>query len=110
MTQFEALGLTLLVEVPVVLGLARLLGVERHAGRVAGIAAAASLITHPLAWLLAGVGGATLSFWTRAGMVETAVVAAETVVYSLALPTDWRRGFALAVVANLLSFGVGLAV
>lgn len=110
MTQYEALALTLAIELPVVLGLARVLAVKCHPGRLVGIAAAASLVTHPLAWLLAGVGGATVSFWTRAAAVETAVVAAETLVYARALPTDWRRALGLAAAANLASFAIGLAV
>ena len=110
MTQFEALALTLAVEIPVVVGLARYFGLRDHPGRVAAIAAAASLVTHPLAWFLSAATTASLPFWGSAALIETAVIAAETFIYRQALGISTKHALLFSLTANALSFGAGLAI
>jgi hypothetical protein len=52
MTQLQALLLSILIEVPVVLALAQVLGVGARVGwrRLALVGCAATLLTHPFAW------------------------------------------------------------
>ena len=108
MSQSLALALTLAIEVPVVLCIAWFCGLRDHMVRVAAVAAAASLLTHPFAWYLALSGLAHIPFWTRAAIIEFAVIIAEAVVFAKALKIRWRLAFAMSIIANLVSFGSGI--
>ncbi|QDG51420.1 hypothetical protein FIV42_11905 [Persicimonas caeni] len=108
MTQWEALALTLALEVPVALLIAWLCGLRDDLARVAAVAVAASLVTHPIAWYLAVSGLADWPFWQRAAVIEAAVVAAETVVYAKALKLRWPPALGVAFTANAVSFAGGL--
>ena len=107
MTQAQALGLTLLFEVPLVLALAARW--RPPWGRLALVACAASLLTHPFAWN--GIRHLdALPFWARAALFETAVALVEGAMYARLVPLGWRRGLLLGVAANAFSFGLGLVL
>ncbi len=108
MTQWQALAFTLAFEVPVVLCIAWFCGFRDEMIRVAGVAAAASLLTHPIAWYLALAGLADVPFWTRAAIIEAGVIGVEAVVYAKALKTRWTLAFAMSIIANMISFGGGI--
>lgn len=103
MTQITALALSLAVEVPVALLLAR-----RWApwGRVAVVAIAATLLTHPFAWL--ANGWIPLPFPPRAAIIEVSVAVVEAVIYARFVPLGAWRGALVSAVANAASFGLGL--
>lgn len=108
MGQWEAFALTLALEIPVAVGIAWLCGLRDHLWRVLGVAVAASLLTHPVAWFLATSGLADLQFWWRAAVIEIAVVAAEAIVYRAGLKAPWKTAAAMSLAANAVSFGGGL--
>mgnify|MGYP006307540051 CR=1 FL=1 len=108
MNQMEALALTLGAEIPVAAGLAWACGLRDQGLRVVAIAAAASLLTHPVAWYLSGATTALWPFWIRATILESAVVAAETAVYARGLDLPWLPSLGISTAANAASFTVGL--
>jgi hypothetical protein len=106
-TQAQALLLSLAVEVPVALVLARRSG----AAQVVAVGLAATLLTHPFVWhgtpeLARLVGG----WWRAVALTELGAVAVEAAVYRVGLGAGWRLAAAIALAANAASFGVGLAV
>jgi hypothetical protein len=111
-TQTRALLLTLALEVPLVLAL---VAWRRWAppGRlwiVALAAVGATLLTHPLLWLL---DPAILPAWPggrRFLLPEVAIVLLEGAVYAWPLGLGWRRGLLLSALANALSYGAGLLI
>lgn len=103
MTQTTALILTLVIELPIAVGLARALG-SRRDGLVAAAAVGASLLTHPILWMSADL----LTTPLRLVGAELIVAAVETVAYALAAGLGWRKGLVVSVVANGASFGLGL--
>ncbi|GMV39680.1 MAG: hypothetical protein AMXMBFR64_13960 [Myxococcales bacterium] len=105
MTQAEALALSLVVEVPVVLAVARR---ACSAVRLALIAVAATLVTHPFAWL--ANGWIPLPFAPRAALIEASVVVAEAVIYGRLVPLGAPRAALASVMANAASFAVGLVL
>ena len=110
MNQWAALLLTLAVEVPIVLFWVRRTEPETFDWpRVAAVAAAATLLTHPLVWY---TNNALIAwpFVARAAVVETFAVVAEAVVYWRFLAQPLRRAALLSLVANGISFSIGLAV
>lgn len=111
MSQLQALGLTLLLELPVVLLLARLLGWPVAWKRLLLLASAASLLTHPFAWEgLRWLRAWTPDFWPRAVVVEVAIALVEGVLYAKLGPLGWRRGLLLGLGVNAWSFGLGLVL
>ena len=111
MTQEIALLLTLSLELPVVAAL--VLGL-RWCPRsrwpwLLLLAAATSLITHPFAWHgIPELRASIPSYWARTALVEGLVVVAEGLLYMHFLPLSVRRGMATALLANGVSWGLGL--
>lgn len=101
------LGLTLAVEVPVVVVVGRAIGVG--ARRAALVAVGANLLTHPLLWFVAAPW--LHDHWGLAGvaLAEAGVVAVEAAVYRRTLERSALAGW-LALLANAASFGAGLVV
>jgi hypothetical protein len=96
-----ALALTMLVEVPVYV-----LAIPVNRWRVAAVAVAANLLTHPpLWWVLSGSGPAQpLTF----AVAEAVVCLVEGALLVLALRSSWSAALAAAVAANAASVLVGV--
>ncbi len=112
MTQTRALLLTLALEVPLVLALVlwRRWAPPRRLWIVVLAAVGATLLTHPLLWML---DPEILPAWPgglRFLLPEVAIVLLEGAVYAWPLGLGWRRGLLLSVLANVLSYGVGLLI
>ena len=108
MSAWQALLLTLVCEVPLVLLLAaRLPALSRT--RVGVVAATASCLTHPLAWR-AAMALSPEQYRTGLWLIEAAVVAIEALWYFVWLRPGWRRATAWALAANALSAGIGMMV
>jgi hypothetical protein len=110
MTYLAGLGLTLAVEVPVVV-LAGLLFGTRPA-RTAVVAMLASVVTHPPLWF---VVAPAFDAWLGPGgilLAEVLVVLVEAVVYDRGLRPPVGRAVALwlSVLANALSFLAGIVL
>jgi hypothetical protein len=104
-----ALALTLVIEVPLAIGLGRHLAVRQR--RAATVAALASLTSHPVFWFLVvsplrdrlgDVGGVLVA--------EGLVTAWETLVWRRGTDLDWTDAVAVAVATNAVSFAVGVAI
>lgn len=110
MTQPEALTLTVAIEVPVALAWLLAVGwLARPAWwRALLVVAAASLITHPLAWQANQVWLRAWSFWPRATVIEVGVALVEAVVLAWGLTLAPRRALVIAAAMNAASFGGGL--
>ncbi len=111
MSQLDALARTLALEIPVAVGL---LAVTRWAPRsellrAAGVSAAASLLTHPVAWtLFVWLGSSVEDYWVRAVPIELVLTGVEAALYARLLPLPWRRALAVSLLANGVSFGFGV--
>ena len=111
MSQLTALLLTLLIECAVLVPLLRSLRWGRERGLLGGMAVvcAASLLTHPVVWWLIVENRAWLpDVWSRALVVEATVCVVEGIYYAWILPTTVFRGLFLGVLANGVSFGLGV--
>jgi hypothetical protein len=104
----SALGLTLLIEVPVyAAGLAGLLEVRLLRGMVAGVIV--NLVTHPLSFLLIVPAlQPRIGYWPALVVVEVAVWPAEALMLYAWLRRDLGTLLGLSFVANGLSLGIGL--
>lgn len=111
MTQTQAYLLTLAIEVPIAVGLAawRRLAPGRLR-RVALAGVAASSLTHPLLWLVDPLLWDTFDTPARWGLLEAAITLVEGAVYSLALGWRARTGLLVSLIANAVSFGVGVVI
>lgn len=102
MEQWQAFGVTLACEVPVMLLLAR-----RHApARVALGAIGINGLTHPVAWtvaLLLAPDEYRLGLW----VIEGCVVLAEAAWYRWWLGVGGLRALGWALLANVASLGLG---
>lgn len=111
MTQTEALCLTLAIEVPVAVALVHW---RRWApgrlGVVALVSVLASVVTHPLLWLVDPVLQPALGAPVRWALLETLIALVEAAVYALGAGIGARRALATSFLANGVSFGVGLAI
>ena len=107
MTQTTALLLTLLIEVPIVAGVAWACGwARKRLGWLALVAVGATLVTHPLLWLSqSALGGLT-------GLViaELVVALVEGAALAWGAGIGVRRGVVLSLLANGASFGTGLLI
>ncbi len=102
-----AFCLTLLVEVPAVLLLARRLE-PRPARRVA-LVLLGNALSHPAVWFVFPALG--LGWLATTSVSETWAWLVEGVVYHAGLAdAGWRPALGLSLVANLLSFGLGLGL
>ena len=110
MGQLGALLFSLLVEVPTALGLARLARwlAPGQGRRLALTALAATLLSHPFAWLGNRLLAVALPFAGRAALIEIGVAMFEAALYWRLVPLPPRRALAISLVANTLSFGLGL--
>lgn len=109
MTQAEALGLTLLLEVPLALALARAAGwlPTARLGRLAVVAAAGSFLTHPAAWHGLPALAPHLPWLARVLLVEGGVGLIEGLLLARLVPLGMARGIALGLAINAVSFGIG---
>jgi hypothetical protein len=96
MTWLEAFLLTVVIELPLVTGLAP----RRARRRVPLDVFAINLCTHPLAWL--AVVHLGVSWW----LVESAVLLAELALYRAVTGLTWPRAALVASVANGVTAGV----
>lgn len=105
MTELQALALTLALEVPVMLLLARRL----PRARVLPVAAAASIITHPVAWHVASILSPA-EYPVGVMAIEGGVVLTEALWYRLWLSRVFFQALAWSLAANAVSFGAGWLV
>ena len=111
MTQLLALAITLALEVPIALLLGkRVFSLPISAWRLAAVAAATSLITHPVVWPLMTMWMARAPLWQRAVVGEGLAVAVEALIYWKAVPMTGRQGFVTSLCANAFSYGLGLVI
>ena len=110
LSQTQAMLISLGLEVPCVLGLgwARAWMPKAQVSGWVLAAIAATLITHPFAWDFSITHTPELTPEGKALRIEAAVVAVESVLYTVGLRLPPLRGFALALFANAVSFGLGL--
>jgi hypothetical protein len=76
--------------------------------RIALVAAAASMVTHPIAWWANRSLVGTLGMTERYTLIELAVVVVEAVIYRGAIATRTVAAGVTSLVANAASFGFGL--
>lgn len=110
MSYVADLGITLVVEVPVVVGIARAVGVAVR--RSLPVAIAANLLTHPVLWFVAAPWGDEHLGVAGLLLAESCVVVAERALLARSLRprlTGWLATW-LAVLANALSVAVGIVV
>lgn len=111
MNQTGALLLTLAIEVPFAVAL---VAWRRWApGRLVAVAitaVAASLVTHPMLWIVDPLLRSTIDMGPRWALLETGIALVEAGVYVLGAGLSARRALVLSFLANAVSFGVGLAI
>lgn len=108
MTAWQALALTLVCEVPLMLLLtARWPRLSRS--RVVLATVTASCLTHPLAWRAAAALAPDM-YRTGLWLIEAAVVAAEALWYLAWLRPGWRRATVWSLMANAASATMGMLV
>ncbi len=108
MNQPEAMVVSILIEAPIALLLARFSSKE-GLWMVPLVAIAATLITHPFAWW-ANVGLMPyLSSFPRISLVETGVFLVEGLVFSIGASWSLRKGMLISFLANLASTLFGVA-
>ena len=112
MGQLTALTITIGVEVPVaLLWLLAWRWLQRdQLRRAAVVVAAASLLTHPVAWWASHYGLPDWPWENKVVAIEGTVIAVEAVIVALAMPMSGRRAVVVAAVANAASFAVGWAL
>lgn len=108
--QLLALALTLSLEIPMALLVRRWRKIADPAWRFALVAASTSLISHPLVWPLVTTWLQPAPFWQRTLVGEPIAVAIETLIYWKLTSATLRQAFLMALLANAVSFGVGLLV
>ncbi len=110
MSQFQALILTLSIEIPIVMAIAWLWRsrVEADWETIIMVTAAASLLTHPFAWYFNEMLIGVVRFAVRAAVLETFIVLAEMVILAVFARMAWRTALTASFVANMASFGAGL--
>ena len=110
MIQAEALLLSIALEVPCLILVARRRGWSTaSAAQLARVGGAATLLSHPLVWhgsraLMPFIEG----FWVRAALTEIGACLFEAVLYRWLLQLSAGRALGVSIAANALSFGIGL--
>lgn len=105
MTQWQAMALSWLVELPLLLALLW----RRGVGRVCLFGLLATGLSHPLAWRAVSYLSPhdyTQGLWT----IELSVVLLEACVLWLGVTRAWRPALGASAVANLASFMAGWAL
>lgn len=109
MAQLAALVVTLLLEVPVVVYVAgRLREKPASRGRVVAIAAAASLLSHPFAWMGTIALMDVVAYAVAFVLVEASVVVFEALFFEHVAGWSRRTAWTASVVANVISATAGL--
>jgi hypothetical protein len=102
-----AFCLTLAIEMPVLAFLGR--RAERSLSRRATVALIANAASHPVVWF--GFPALGLAWGATTALSELWAWLVEASLYRLALRSaTWRLALGLSLAANLLSFGLGLAL
>jgi hypothetical protein len=107
MTQYIALLISLIVEIPVVLILLRQLSSLDFFWLVI-LACGATMLTHPIAWESNQILIPYTSFPVRSTLIESFVVLVEGVLYWVVLKLQCQQGLFVSFVANVASFVTGL--
>jgi hypothetical protein len=103
---FKAFLFTAALEVPFVVWAYRNVAPRVPAPRRSVVALFAQLASHPLVWFV--IPTLTTSYRATLVVAESWAVLSETVLYAAILGGGTRRAFAVALLANMLSFGLGL--
>jgi hypothetical protein len=107
MSQTTALLLTLLIEIPIAVGICKMgRWAPGELWQVALVSVGASLLTHPLLWMAADLVRTLPSLL----LAETGIALLEGVVYAWAAGLGLWRGQLVSLLANGASLGVGLAL
>ena len=107
LTQSAALGLTLAIELPVVLLAAGRLRVRWQRGLAAGLLA--SGLTHPLAWWVSDqLGPRDYGLWIV--FLEILVCLVESAIFRVVMQLAWRWALALSLLANAVSALAGIVL
>jgi hypothetical protein len=109
MTQFAALSVSLIIEVPIVLFLLRQFSSLRFYWLII-LACGATMLTHPMAWEFNQILIPYTSFLIRSIFIESFVILAEAVLYWIVLKLHWRDGLFISIVANIVSFLFGMMI
>ncbi|AUT01331.1 hypothetical protein CLI64_13495 [Nostoc sp. CENA543] len=112
MTQWLALLISLVIEIPVVffiLVIMRQLSLD-HIYKVLIFTCGATLFTHPLAWESNQILIPYMEFPWRLGLIEIIVAIAEGILYKITLNLAWRQGLFISIMANTASFLGGLFI
>ncbi len=107
--QLVGLLLSLVVEVPLVLGLVRWFKWPCNWRRLLLLAPGVTLLTHPFAWAL-NEDLAHVAMIPRLAFIELAVLLIEGLILGHWGQLGMARGFQVALAANLASFLIGLLV
>jgi hypothetical protein len=76
----------------------------------AGVAAVATLASHPLAWEAFLALWERWGFWPTSFVVELGVIAFEALLYRWILAVGWPRALILSGLCNGASFAAGIAI
>lgn len=79
-------------------------------GQVLMVATAASLLTHPVLWVVVQAGNDHLPIAAHIAVCESIVVVVETLIYRRGLGCSLRRAFQLSLACNALSLFLPMAV
>jgi hypothetical protein len=110
-TQTQALLLTLAIEGPVAVAfVAWRRWAPGRLGIVAVASVAASLLTHPLLWLVDPLLHSSLDTPARWALLETSIALVEAGVYAVGAGLATGRALWTSVIANAASFGAGLVI
>jgi hypothetical protein len=104
LTQFEAMGLTLVLEAAVAAALA--FPLARNPLRCAAAAIVASCLTHPILWAIFYDVVPYLGAYTTP-VLEFVIMAAETLAYRAIATPRWSEAALLSIIANAASWGAG---
>ena len=95
------------------LGIAAATGLWARVGgrRLAAVALAATLLTHPFAWHgFAALKGLVPGYWPRALIIEGGVAVVEGLLYGSLAGAGLWRGQLMGWAANAWSYGLGLLI